>query len=181
MTGPASDLAALLPVLPMLRPASRVKHVLMRSPLTPGCVPLFARGKHGILNNAVSNTRDGAMAKKTVPLSLADAPLVNRAALVLIPTVAFLDWTRTCPDPDPGITLADLREDPTVVLIPEGDDPEDWVEEHFLALFENELDGWCTDTATWPRGRDFNLFSGFLDVHLASMVLDLVKGPLRKG
>ena len=121
------------------------------------------------------------MAKKTLGLDLADAPLVNRAAVVLVPTAEFLAWTQSCPDPDPVITLDDLREDPTVVLIPEGDEPDEWVEEHFGALLEHEFMGWSEDETEWPKDRDYEIFSRFLDVQVASIVLDAVKGPLRKG
>lgn len=120
------------------------------------------------------------MPKKKLPFEVDDAPMVNRAAVILVPTEAYFEWTKTFPDANPATTLAHVRQDPTVVLIPESDTPGVWVDEHFLDLFEHELVGWCRDEASWPRQRTRRLFYDFFDVHIGTMVLDVVQGPVIK-
>jgi len=41
------------------------------------------------------------------------------------------------------------------------------------AIFENELHGWHTDEAGWPRGRDFAMCKEWFEVELHSVVEDL--------
>ncbi len=45
-------------------------------------------------------------------------PIVNRAAVVLEPTQAYLEWARDCPEAIPDLTLRELGEEGTVYLIP---------------------------------------------------------------
>jgi hypothetical protein len=41
------------------------------------------------------------------------------------------------------------------------------------AIFENELYGWHTDEAAWPRGRDFAMFKDWFEIEPHSVVEDL--------
>jgi hypothetical protein len=110
-----------------------------------------------------------------------DLPLVNRAAVVLEPAAGYLEWAKECPDGLPDLTLADLREEGTVYLIPETDaDPEVWLRRHYAAMFFHELFAWCTDEAFWPRDRSYKAFKKFFQVGFCSIVLDLGRGPIER-
>ena len=115
-----------------------------------------------------------------VALGLSDAPVVNRAAVILLPTNAYFEWTKTCPGANPAITLAHVREDPTVFLIPGADTPATWVDDNYLDLFEHELEGWSTNEAVWPQNRTRELFHEYFEAHIGTMVLDMVEGPVAK-
>jgi hypothetical protein len=108
-------------------------------------------------------------------------PIVNRAALVLEPAQAYLEWARECPEALPDLTLKELGEEGTVYLIPEtNDEPDKWLRRNFVAMFEHELDAWYTDRVFWPKDRSFRAFKKFFKVRFCSMVLDLGKGLIEK-
>ncbi len=44
---------------------------------------------------------------------------------------------------------------------------------HCIPIFENELYGWHTDEAAWPKGRDFAMFKKWFEIELHSVVEDL--------
>ena len=109
-------------------------------------------------------------------------PLVNRAAVVLEPAQAYLEWAKDCPEAIPDITLRELGEEGTVYLIPESnDDPDRWLRRNFVAMFEYELEAWYTDRAVWPKDRSFKAFKKFFNVRFCSIVMDLGKGSIEKG
>ena len=108
-------------------------------------------------------------------------PLVNRAAVVLEPAQAYLEWARECPEALPDLTLEELGEEGTVYLIPETDaDPENWLRRNYVPIFENELDAWYRDRAFWPKDRYFKAFKKFFRMRFCSMVMDLERGPIEK-
>ena len=109
----------------------------------------------------------------------ADLPTVNRYAVVLAPTEAYLEWARECPERDPELTLELLREDGTVYLIPETNaEPDNWLRRNYAAMFEHELDAWYTDDAFWPEDRSFKTFQKFFEVRFCSMVFDMGNGRI---
>jgi hypothetical protein len=108
-------------------------------------------------------------------------PTVNRAAVVLEPAQAYLEWARDCPEGIPDLTLEELGEEGTVYLIPETNtDPERWLRRNFVIIFEHELEAWYTDRAFWPKDRSFKTFKKFFTVRFCSIVLDLGKGSIEK-
>ena len=107
--------------------------------------------------------------------------IVNRAAVVLEPAQAYLEWARECPEALPDLTLEELGEEGTVYLIPEtGAAPENWLRRNFVAMFEHELYAWYADQAFWPKDRSFKAFKKFFKVRFCSMVLDLGRGPIER-
>jgi hypothetical protein len=98
---------------------------------------------------------------------------------VLAPTQAYVDWANSC-GPGPQLVLSEMRDDAlTVYLIPEVDvGPENWLREHYLALFEQELHAWSTDVSTWPRARSFASFQRFFTVHFHPLVFDMGDEPI---
>jgi hypothetical protein len=109
-------------------------------------------------------------------------PIVNRAAVVLEPAQAYLEWARECPEAIPDLTLKQLGEEGTVYLIPEtNSEPDRGLRRNFVALFEYELiNAWYMDRNFWPQNRSFKSFKKFLKVQFCSMMLDLGKGSLEK-
>jgi hypothetical protein len=109
------------------------------------------------------------------------APMLNRFAVILRPTQAYLDWTRPCPDPDLATKLANLREESTAYLIPDASrGPAQFVKKRFRQLFAAELAAWYLDEDYWPKDLSFEAFCRFFEVQIASCVFDLGAGPIVK-
>jgi hypothetical protein len=108
-------------------------------------------------------------------------PIVNRAAVVLEPAQAYLEWARECPEATPDLTLEELGEEGSVYLIPETNDKADrWLRRNFTIIFERKLYAWYTDRVFWPKERSFKTFKKFFKVRFCSMVSDLGKGSIEK-
>ena len=111
--------------------------------------------------------------------------MLNRAAILLrykTPAVAWINDADPY-DREPGITLDRVNEERTVYLIHDDDvDPPEvlssWIEQNFLALFENELEGWYVDESLWPEKRDFSTFNEWFSVECHSIVIDTVGGDI---
>jgi hypothetical protein len=115
-------------------------------------------------------------------VSAEGAPLLNRFAVILRPTQAYLDWTRSCPDPDPATTLENLREESTAYLIPDkGRGPNEYLKKHFKQLFAAELAAWYQGEDYWPKDLSFDAFYRFFEVQVASCVFDLDKEKIVRG
>ncbi|MCI0510863.1 hypothetical protein C8E00_107103 [Chromohalobacter marismortui] len=104
--------------------------------------------------------------------------LLNRSALSVKPTQAFVDWINSL-EPTVGeddLTLEDVARESTVYLIPEMDTPEAlaaYVRERHLDLLENELSAWEEDARQWPEPLGWALFEQFLIVEHSYLALDL--------
>lgn len=96
---------------------------------------------------------------------------INRALMLVTPKAAHLAWMKSvAPDfgGDPG--------ERTGYLIPEYDTPDDV--EKILAqvweiIFEEELESWDRDEASWPTPRTLERFREHFDVEVSSIVEDL--------
>jgi hypothetical protein len=87
--------------------------------------------------------------------------MLNRAALILRYKQPFVDWINAA-DPSPTshpLTLAEVNQELTVYLIEVEDQDElaEWLARHHGELFEEELNGWYTDPAPWPRDRSLKI------------------------
>lgn len=106
-----------------------------------------------------------------------DLATLNRHALVLEPSPAFLEWHQQISAEELPLTTEDSA--PTVYLIPEHDSqPETWLRRNFMTLFENELGSWCLDQSLWPRNRSLEMFSQLFRIRFSSIVLDFGRGPI---
>jgi len=107
---------------------------------------------------------------------------INRYALVLEPSEAYLEWAKEFPDPDPDLTLANLKtEGGTIYLIPNtNDNPEAWLKRNFKKLFEEELYAWCTAEDLWPAERTYKVFRQFFNFSFHSMIFDMVGRALER-
>ena len=58
------------------------------------------------------------------------------------------------------MTLADVKYDVSAFLIHEyaGESLDEWLEQHYLTLFENVLEAWYVHPPLWPKDRTLALF-----------------------
>jgi hypothetical protein len=112
-------------------------------------------------------------------------PLVYRSANVVTAKQPFLDWL-TQTDPSHGGTLAELRRDAHLYLVPDFEAVADieraigkYVKQHYTAIFVHELAAWWLDEAAYPK-LTYALFAEWFDVAVHTMVFDLVEGEIEK-
>ncbi|WP_148253241.1 hypothetical protein [Aidingimonas lacisalsi] len=104
--------------------------------------------------------------------------LLNRSALSVKPTQAFLDWVNSLEPTvgDEDLTLDDVDRESTVYLIPEMDTPEAleaFVRERYMEILECELRAWEEDERQWPETLDWALFQRFLRIEHSYLAVDL--------
>jgi hypothetical protein len=108
--------------------------------------------------------------------------MINRAALILRYKQPFVDWINGVdPSADsPNLTLADVDHERTVYLIEVEDEAElaGWLTRHHEEVFEQELWGWYTDPALWPRDRSLKTLKEWCSFELHTVVIDTAETPL---
>lgn len=108
--------------------------------------------------------------------------MLNRAALILRYKQPFVDWINAV-DPVPSsivLTLDDVADERTVYLVEveDLDDLERWLARYYEWLFEEELNGWYTDPALWPRDRSLKKLKEWCSFEFNSVVIDTGRTPL---
>lgn len=108
--------------------------------------------------------------------------VLNRSALILRYKQPFVDWINAV-DPSPEshtFTLAYVERERTVYLVEVEDERELalWLARHHAELFEEELEGWYTDPAVWPRDRSLERLQEWCSFELHSVVVDIGGSPL---
>ena len=106
---------------------------------------------------------------------------INRSLIILRPKQPFLDWAQSLDDESKDLTLESLNEDSTAYLIPEiwqDSDQEEFLRTCYEILFEEQLEGWWTDEAAWPKQRDLKMFLEWFEVEFHSLVFDLCDEPI---
>src|SRR5438552_9170574 len=120
------------------------------------------------------------------PSPARDAPgatiMLNRAALILRYKQPFVDWINSA-DPSPTshtLTLAEVNQEHTVYLVEVEDEDQlaQWLERNHQELFEEELNGWYTDPALWPRDRSLETLRKWCALELHTVVRDTGTSPL---
>ncbi len=99
--------------------------------------------------------------------------MINRGVVIVRPREPFIDWAANLDDSGIVPQASDER---TVYLIPNyNDDLEAWrlLSKVYEEIFENELWGWHTDEAAWPKQRSFIMFKEWFAVEFHSIVEDL--------
>ncbi|OPX56451.1 hypothetical protein SAMN02745127_01948 [Oceanospirillum multiglobuliferum] len=102
--------------------------------------------------------------------------MLNRSAITVKLTQAFVDWINELDEDSDQLTLAEVNEEATVYLIPEIEDEDqlnEMLEEFYLNILENELKSWEEDESLWPTTLDMALFQAFLQIDPSVMVFDL--------
>lgn len=101
---------------------------------------------------------------------------IDRMAAVIRPTPAFVNWVNEhCQTLEEKITLEDVQNDCTVLLVPVFDDSveaENYIESLYLEIFENELSAWSLDEESWPPHRSYELFQQLFYIEFHSFVYD---------
>jgi len=108
--------------------------------------------------------------------------MLDRAALILRYKQPFVDWINAA-DPAPTshiLTLAEVNQEHTVYLVEVEDEDElsRWLARHHEKLFEQELNGWYTDPALWPRDRSLKMLQEWCSFELHTVVVDTGESPL---
>jgi hypothetical protein len=95
-----------------------------------------------------------------------------------------LDQRRRSVTRFPPLTLADVSEEHTVYLVEVEDELELelelelWLTHHHEELFEEELSGWHTDPARWPRDRSLNRLREWCSFEVHTVVVDVGESVL---
>ena len=108
--------------------------------------------------------------------------VVNRSALSVRPTQAFVNWINQleATEGEDDLLLEDVERESTVYLIAEMDSEEavrTYLKARYLDLLENELRAWEEDVRLWPETLDWALFEEFLQVEYSYLTLDLEDEP----
>lgn len=99
---------------------------------------------------------------------------INRTVVVIKPKQPLLDWLKQDPTLPP-LTLDDLQQDCTAILVPDFygiKETLEYLEPRKPMLFEMELAGWWTDPQMWPEDRTRDVFDDWFDLEVHSMVWD---------
>ena len=108
---------------------------------------------------------------------------INRSAVIVTPTQTFLDWLHRADPSTADLSLADLRQEPTIYLLPEYD-TEAEAREHLRVycsdIFEEQLDGWYRVPSVWPVDRTFDTFIRWFEYSFHSVLFDLCGDPLKR-
>ena len=106
---------------------------------------------------------------------------LNRTAIMVMPGQPFLDWLHRTDPTSGGLSLEDLRREPTVYLLSESENEEEVRErlkEVCVQIFEEQLDGWYRVPSSWPSRRDLDAFDRWFEWSSHSVVVDLGGDPL---
>ncbi|MDO4434188.1 MAG: hypothetical protein Q4B82_06380 [Alysiella sp.] len=110
---------------------------------------------------------------------------IDRTAVVLKPTAIFLQWlNQVNGDSLPDLTLAQIRANCSVFLVPEFDEPEQAVayfDERHHAIFATELASWEIEESQWPKDMSLTTFWQFFELEVHDTVLDLEEGELQSS
>lgn len=104
--------------------------------------------------------------------------MINRSAVMIRPQQPFLQWVNAL---EHSHVVSDSDCEPTAYLLPVSlADDEAWshLETVYLDIFDAELEAWDLDETHWPAGRTFSMFQEWFEIHMISMIQDLVEGPI---
>jgi hypothetical protein len=108
--------------------------------------------------------------------------MINRSALVVEPAQPFMDWLHRVDPTSAQLTLEDLRQEPTIYLLPEWETQEEALQ-HLTdvssEIFEEQLNDWYRVPSVWPEDRELNAFLCWFDCSFHSMVVDICDERLR--
>ena len=106
---------------------------------------------------------------------------INRSAVVVRPAQPFLEWLHEADPTSAHLTLNDLRDEPTIYLLPEYDTEEE-TRQHLAKrcgeVFEEQLNGWYRDPSAWPADRSFKNFKRWFEYQCHSVIIDLCGHPI---
>ena len=109
------------------------------------------------------------------------AQSVDTPAVIVMPAEPFLKWLHRADSTSTGLTLEDLRREPTIYLLPTRDSEEEalgHLEQVCGEIFEEQLYGWYRVPSSWPVNRDFDTLKRWFECRFHSMLVDLCEDPL---
>jgi hypothetical protein len=110
---------------------------------------------------------------------------INRAVVVIKPRQPLVDWVNRTVPFDTPVTIEELAQDCTAVLIPDtidlGEKVPAYLDRFKPALFDLELEEWNRNPADWPAERTAAAFDDWFELEVHSVVYDTVEAPVRKG
>jgi len=105
---------------------------------------------------------------------------INRNAIIVRPKRPFYDWINSVfPEDEPVLK----NEENNIYLIQRMNSNDlilKWIKKNFDDIFTNELNDWCIDESTWPKNRNYKMFSDWFETEINSMILDLEDDPVTK-
>lgn len=105
---------------------------------------------------------------------------INRTAAVITPKEPYKHWATALGYATNEDFEADDQET-QVYLLPDTLDHKDAMKKLrkvYMAVFDEELEGWSEDRELWPTKRTFAMFQEWFGVRFASLVIDLADEPL---
>ena len=105
--------------------------------------------------------------------------LINRDCLVVREKQTFVDWLRSVPELKmPDVTLDDIADEETILLVPEGDGAEDalaYIEPFKPGLAAKFFWDWYMDESVWPD-LEKRPFDHWFELEYSSVVYDMAVG-----
>lgn len=101
---------------------------------------------------------------------------VDRIAAIIKPTQRMLEFLQSMPNAKEDLQLSQLRRDCTALLIPAFTGPkqaQQFIDRHYMGIFENELESWDVPQAFWPTDRSLEKFYEWFEVEFHSLVYDI--------
>ena len=106
---------------------------------------------------------------------------INRQIAIIKPKEPYVDWINSLPGIDEPCDIEELNNDCTALLLPHLDDDDEsmrYIKKSYAKIFEFELDSWSTDKKTWPKKRNFSLFSKWFKIEFHSELFDIGNGNI---
>ena len=108
---------------------------------------------------------------------------IDRLVAIIKPRQPFLEWLKSLPDWDLEMSLEELRDDCTALLIPEfgnNEEAKGHIETNYQVIFEMQLNSWYTEPTMWPEKRSLVVFRQWFDIEIHSIVIDTLSGIIMK-
>jgi hypothetical protein len=108
--------------------------------------------------------------------------MLNRFALVVRPSVPFIEWASGVGGEPMSKVIQDLGQEPTIYLIPESracELTDTVLKPHWRTIFTEALEGWSTDKKVWPKSISLPMFREWFRVDFVTILMDRGKDPLR--
>lgn len=108
--------------------------------------------------------------------------LINRDSVIIKGKQPLADWINKH-DPDNPLSLHEVQEESTVILLPECRDKQEAVsiiESNYEAIFFGELGGWLADESLWPAEVSLETFREWFGVEYYSVIFDAVEEDIER-
>lgn len=95
---------------------------------------------------------------------------INRSLLILKPKQPFLDWASSLDEEGKRFTREEMVQDSIAYLIPElweDADQKEFLKSGYDILFDEQLSGWWTDEAAWPKERSLKMFQEWFELEFS--------------